>query len=83
MAIRDVRIRKIFRTGAIKAIASVTIDDSFVIHDIKVIEGPNGIFVAMPSRNRPDGSFCDIFHPINQEARSLLSNEVLRAFEAA
>ncbi|MBC9786534.1 septation regulator SpoVG [Heliobacillus mobilis] len=83
MAITDVRIRKIFQTGAIKAIASVTIYDSFVIHDIKVVEGPNGIFVAMPSRKRPDGSFCDIAHPITQESRSLLLNAVLRAFEAA
>ena len=69
MQITDVRIRKIATDGKMKAIVSVTFDDQFVIHDIKVIEGQNGLFIAMPSRKTPDGEFKDIAHPINTNSR--------------
>lgn len=64
-----------------KAIVSVTFDDCFVVHDIKIIEGENGPFIAMPSRKMPDGEFKDIAHPINSDTRTLLSEAVFRAYE--
>jgi stage V sporulation protein G len=71
--VTDVRVRKVLAEGKMKAIVSVTLDDSFVIHDVKVVEGQNGLFVAMPSRKTPDGEFRDIAHPINTSASHRLS----------
>jgi len=81
MRITDVRVRKINSEGKMKAIVSVTFDDCFVVHDIKVIEGDNGPFIAMPSRKMPDGEFKDIAHPINPETRSIISKAVFEAYE--
>lgn len=66
-----------------KAIVSVTLNDAFVIHDVKVVEGQNGLFVAMPSRKTPDGEFRDIAHPINSSAREIIQNAVLQAYQEA
>ncbi len=81
MQITDIRVRKTYDDGKMKAIVSVTFDDQFVIHDIKVIEGDNGIFIAMPSRKMPNGEFKDIAHPINLETRSEIQEKVLKAYE--
>lgn len=81
MQITDVRVRKINSEGKMKAIVSVTFDDCFVVHDIKIIEGENGPFIAMPSRKMPDGEFKDIAHPINSDTRTLLSEAVFKAYE--
>lgn len=83
MNITDVRVRKILTEGKMKAIVSVTLDNAFVIHDVKVVDGQNGLFVAMPSRKTPTGEFRDIAHPISQDARDLLQAEVLRKYEEA
>ena len=84
MKISDVRVRIVKNeTSKIKASASITIDDCFVVHDIKVIQGNEGYFIAMPSRKTPDGDFKDIVHPLNTETRELISNIVLKAFEDA
>lgn len=83
MQITDVRIRKIATDGKMKAIVSVTFDNEFVVHDIKVIEGQNGLFIAMPSRKTPDGEFKDIAHPINTETREKIQNSILAAYEEA
>lgn len=80
MTITDVRIRKINSEGKMRAIASVTIDDEFVVHDIKVIEGQNGMFIAMPSRRTPDGDYRDIAHPIVSETREMLQDVVLEKY---
>jgi len=64
-----------------KAIVSVTFDNEFVVHDIKIIEGQNGLFIAMPSRKTPDGEFKDIAHPINTQTRELLQNSILEEYE--
>lgn len=79
MLITDVRIRKV-NYGRTRAYASLTIDDAFVVHDIKVIEGDSGLFIAMPSRRRSDGTFADVAHPINQETRELVSTAVIEAY---
>ena len=81
MNITDVRIRKIAADGKMKAIVSVTFDNEFVVHDIKVIEGPNGLFIAMPSRKTPDGEFKDIAHPINTQTREALQSSILKEYE--
>ena len=81
MEITDVRIRKINPEGKMKAIVSVTFDNSFVIHDIKIIEGQEKLFIAMPSRKTPDGEFKDIAHPINADAREMLQSSVLGKYE--
>ena len=84
MRITDVRIRKINKEGRMKAIVSVTFDEAFVVHDIKVIEKDEGIFIAMPSRKTSDGEFRDIAHPINQAAREIQTavlNEYYNALE--
>lgn len=81
MTISDVRIRKIASEGKMKAIVSVTFDNEFVIHDIKVIEGQNGLFIAMPSRKTPDGEFKDIAHPINTSTRESLQRSILDEYE--
>lgn len=81
MQITDIRVRKTYEEGKMKAIVSVTFDDQFVIHDIKIIEGDNGVFIAMPSRKMPNGEFKDIAHPINLETRVEMQNKVLEAYE--
>ncbi len=81
MKITDVRVRKINSEGKMKAIVSVTFEDCFVVHDIKIIEGQNGLFIAMPSRKMPDGEFKDIAHPINSETRNLVAEAVFKAYE--
>ena len=83
MTITDVRVRKIASEGKMKAIVSVTFDNEFVVHDIKVIEGQNGLFIAMPSRKTPDGEFKDIAHPINTESRERIQGAILEAYEKA
>ncbi len=80
MRVTDVRVRKITNEGRMKAIVSITIDEQFVIHDVRVIEGNNGLFVAMPSKRTPDGEFKDIAHPINTETRELIQTAVLSAY---
>jgi stage V sporulation protein G len=81
MEVTDIRIRKINPEGKMKAIVSVTFDNSFVIHDIKIIEGQEKLFIAMPSRKTPDGEFKDIAHPINADAREMLQKSVLGKYE--
>ena len=81
MTITDVRIRKIAAEGKMKAIVSITFDNEFVVHDIKVIEGDKGRFIAMPSRKTLDGEFRDIAHPINSETRDRIQNQVLEKYE--
>lgn len=83
MQITDVRIRKISNDGKMKAIVSITFENEFVVHDIKVIEGQNGLFIAMPSRKTPDGEFKDIAHPINTETREKIQNSILNAYKEA
>ena len=83
MTITDVRVRKIASEGKMKAIVSVTFDNELVVHDIKVIEGQNGLFIAMPSRKTPDGEFKDIAHPINTETREKIQSAILTAYEEA
>ncbi len=80
MEISDIKFRKIFPDGKLRAIVSVTFDDLFVVHDIKIIESQNGFFVAMPNRKTINGEFKDICHPINSEARRMIETEVLGAF---
>ena len=82
MQITDIRIRKIEKEGKMKAVVSITIDDEFVVHDIKVIEGEKGLFIAMPSRKTPNGEFKDIAHPINAETREKIQAAILEAYEA-
>jgi stage V sporulation protein G len=81
MTVTDVRIRKINTEGRMKAIVSITFDDEFVVHDVRVVEGNNGLFVAMPSRKTPDGEFRDIAHPINSTMRERVQAAVLEAYE--
>ena len=83
MNITDVRVRKITKEGKMKAVVSVPLDNEFVIHDIKVIEGDKGMFIAMPSRRSADGEFRDIAHPINTATRDHLQAVVLEAYEKA
>ena len=81
MNITDVRVRKINTEGKMKAVVSVTFDNAFVVHDVKVVEGMNGIFVAMPSRKTPEGEFRDIAHPISAAAREVIQTAVLKAYQ--
>ena len=83
MNITDVRVRKISKEGKMKAVVSVTIDDEFVVHDIKVIEGDKGLFIAMPSRRSSDGEYRDVAHPINTSTRERLQAVMLEAYEKA
>lgn len=83
MQITDVRVRKVTADGKLKGVASVTFDDEFVVHDIKIIEGTSALFIAMPSRKTPDGEYKDIAHPIKTEMRELLSKIILEKFNAA
>ncbi|MGI6096965.1 MAG: septation regulator SpoVG [Dethiobacteria bacterium] len=82
MQVTDVRIRKINNNeGRMKAIVSITLEDQFVVHDVRVIEGNNGLFVAMPSKRTPNGEFKDIAHPITSETRQVIQEAVLEAYE--
>ncbi|MEG0013895.1 MAG: septation regulator SpoVG [Cellulosilyticaceae bacterium] len=81
MEITDIRVRKINKDGKMKAVVSVTFDNEFVVHDIKVIEGDKGRFIAMPSRKTLDGEFRDIAHPINSETRDRIQKTVLEKYE--
>lgn len=83
MQITDVRVRKITKEGKMRAIVSITIDDEFVIHDIKVIEGEKGLFIAMPSKKATDGEYRDIAHPINSSTRESIQNIILEKYEQA
>lgn len=83
MQITDVRVRRLNGDGKMKAIVSIIFDDEFVVHDIKVIEGQNGLFIAMPSRRMGDGDFRDIAHPLISETRNKIKDAVLDAYEKA
>ena len=83
MQITDVRVRKVTKEGKMKAVVSITIDDEFVVHDIKVIEGEKGLFIAMPSKKTADGEYRDIAHPINSATRELIQNKILDAYKEA
>lgn len=83
MQITDIRIRKINLESKMKAVVSVTFDNALVIHDIKVIEGAEKLFIAMPSRKTPEGEFKDIAHPINMEMRDSLENSILEKYQSA
>ena len=83
MQITDIRVRKITKEGKMNAVVSVTFDEIFVVHDIKVIEGEKGLFIAMPSRRSGDGEYRDIAHPINSEMRDKLQKEILEKYEEA
>jgi stage V sporulation protein G len=78
--ITDVRVRKVNTAGKMRAIASITFDDAFVVRDIRVIEGHKGLFVAMPSRKTPDGQFRDIAHPVTQEARDTIEEAIISVY---
>ena len=81
MEITDVRLRKVNSENRMRAVASVTFDNEFAVHDIKVIESQNGLFIAMPSRKTPNGEFKDIAHPINPETREKIQKAILEAYE--
>ncbi len=83
MNITDVRVRKMTKEGKMKAVVSITIDDEFVVHDIKVIDGEKGLFIAMPSRKASDGEYRDIAHPINSETRDKIQKIILDSYEKA
>ena len=82
MQITDVRVRKITKEGKMRAIVSITIDDEFVVHDIKVIEGEKGMFIAMPSRKAADGEYRDVAHPINSDTRERIQQLILEKYQA-
>lgn len=81
MHVTDVRVRRIAREGKMRAVVSITIDNVFVVHDIKVIEGEKGLFIAMPSKKSADGEYRDIAHPINSETRNMLEAIILKSYE--
>ena len=81
MTITDIRIKKVSTDGKMKAVVSVTFDDAFVVHDIKIIEGQDKLFTAMPSRKTPEGEYKDIAHPINSEMRTQLEQVILAKYE--
>ena len=81
MQVTDVRIRKITKEGKMKAVVSITLDDEFVIHDIKVIEGEKGLFIAMPSKKAMDGEYRDIAHPINSDTRERIQEMILEKYQ--
>ena len=83
MEITGIIIRRISLESKMKAIVSITFDNAFVVHDIKIIEGQSGLFIAMPSRKVGEGEFRDIAHPINSEMRKSLQDDILRAYEEA
>ena len=81
MQITDVRIRKVEKEGKMKAVVSITIDEEFVVHDIKEIEGDKGLFIAMPSRKAADGEYRDIAHPINSDTRGRIQTLILQKYQ--
>lgn len=81
MQITDVRIRKVEKEGKMKAVVSITIDEEFVVHDIKIIEGEKGLFIAMPSRKAADGEYRDIAHPINSDTRDRIQELILEKYQ--
>lgn len=81
MQITDVRIRKVEKEGKMKAVVSITIDNEFVVHDIKIIDGEKGLFIAMPSRKAADGEYRDVAHPINSDTRSRIQKMILEQYE--
>lgn len=81
MKVTDVRLRKIQTNGRMKALVSITLDEAFVIHDLRVIEGNSGLFVAMPSKRTPDGEFRDIAHPINSDMRQEIQDAVMKVYD--
>ena len=83
MQITDVRVRKLTKEGKMRAVVSVTLDNEFVVHDIKVIEGDKGLFIAMPSKKATDGEYRDIAHPINSATRDKLQQIILEKYEQA
>ena len=83
MEVTDVRLRRINTEGRMRASASITFNGEFVVHDIRVIDGNNGLFVAMPSKRTPDGEFRDIAHPINSNTRAKIQDAVLEAYRRA
>ncbi len=83
MEITDVRVRRVTKEGKMKAFVSITIDNEFAVHDIKIIEGENGLFIAMPSRKSSDGEFRDVAHPINAETRAKLQEIILAEYDKA
>jgi len=82
MVVTDVRIRRLTQEGKMKAIVSITLDDKFVVHDVRVIEKNSGLFVAMPSKRNPNGEFRDIAHPIKAETREVIQRAVIDAYNA-
>ena len=83
MQITYVRVRKVAKEGKLKAVVSITLDEEFVVHDIKVIEGEKGLFIAMPSKKSADGEYRDIAHPINSGTRERIQNIILEKYEEA
>ena len=83
MQITDVRVRKIAKEGTRKPVVSITLDNAFVVHDIKVIEGDRGLFIAMPSKKSLDGEYRDVAHPINSAARDAIQKAILEGYEKA
>ena len=83
MQITDVRVRKVEKEGKMKAVVSITIDEEFVVHDIKVIEGEKGLFIAMPSKKAMDGEYRDIAHPINSGTRDRIQSTILEKYKQA
>ena len=81
MQITDFRIRKVEKEGKMKAVVSITIDEEFVVHDIKIIEGEKGLFIAMPSRKAADGEYRDIAHPINSDTRDRIQKLILEKYQ--
>ena len=83
MNITDVRVRKVTKEGKMKAVVSITIENEFVVHDIKVIEGEKGLFIAMPSRKTSTGEYRDIAHPINSQTREQIQDIILKEYQQA
>ena len=81
MEITDIRIRQLEGSGKMKAIVSITMDDEFVLHDIKIVDGEKGLFIAMPSKKTSDGEYRDIAHPIKTETRTRIQNMILEKYE--
>ncbi len=81
MEVTDIRVKKFDKENRLKAIAAITIDDCFVVHELRVIDGKDGLFVAMPSRKMPNGEFKDVAHPINQETRDYIEGVVIKAYQ--
>ena len=81
MQVTDIRVRQVFNEGKMKARVSVTFDNQFVLHEIKVLDGENGLFIAMPGKKLPTGEYKDIAHPINKETRLMLQDLILEAYE--